>query len=157
MVLTDRVKRRHLIGVAAGGALSATALGGCGLFSDDPGPPPPPDALQPVLDEALALAAAYDRAVLAEPGLGKRLTPLAADHRTHAAELSRVIGKPVPSGAPASSAPSGDAADSVAALRKAEQAAQKTAAAACRTAPPDRAGLAGSIAAARAAHAEALR
>ena len=26
MVLTDRVKRRHLIGVAAGGALSATAL-----------------------------------------------------------------------------------------------------------------------------------
>jgi hypothetical protein len=157
MVLTDRVKRRHLIGVAAGGALSATALGGCGLFSDDPEPAPAPDALQPVLDEALALAAAYDRAVLAQPGLAKRLTPLAADHRTHAAELSRVIGRGVPSGAPASSAPSGDAADSVSALRKAEQAAQKTAAAACRTAPADRAGLTGSIAAARAAHAEALR
>ena len=157
MVLTGRVKRRHLIGVAAGGALSVTALGGCGLFSDDPEPAPAPDAMQPVLDEALALAAAYDRAVLAEPGLAKRLTPLAADHRTHAAELSRVIGRAVPSGAPASSAPSGDAADSVAALRKAEQAAQKTAVAACRTAPADRAGLAGSIAAARAAHAEALR
>jgi hypothetical protein len=157
MVLTDRVKRRHLIGVAAGGALTATAPAGCGLFDSDPEPPPPPDALQPVLDEALALAAAYDRAVLAQPGLAKRLTPLAEDHRTHAAELSRVIGKPVPSAAPSAGASSGDAADSVAALRKAEQAAQKTAAAACRTAPAARAGLAGSIAAARAAHAEALR
>ena len=74
-------------------ALSATALGGCGLFDGDPEPAPPPDPLQPVLDEALALVAAYDRAVLAEPGLAKRLVPLAADHRTHAAELSRVIGK----------------------------------------------------------------
>jgi hypothetical protein len=157
MVLTYRVKRRHLIGVAAGGALSATALGGCGLFDGDPEPAPPPDALQPLLDEAVALAATYDRAVLAQPGLAKRLTPLAEDHRAHVAELSRVIGKPVPSGAPASSAPAGDAAASVATLRKAEQAAQKTAAAACRTAPAERAGLTGSIAAARAAHAEALR
>jgi hypothetical protein len=157
MVLTYRVKRRHLIGVAAGGALSATAPAGCGLFEGDPEPAPPPDALQPVLDEALALAAAYDRAVLAEPGLAKRLTPLAADHRTHAAELSRVIGKVLPSAAPSASAAAGDAAGSVSALRKAEQAAQKTAAAACRTAPAERAGLTGSIAAARAAHAEALR
>jgi len=156
MVLTGRVRRRHLIGAAAGGALGATALAGCGLFDDDP-EPAPPDALQPVLDEALALAAAYDRAVLAEPGLAKRLTPLADDHRAHAAELARVIGKPLPSGAPASGAPDGDAAGAVAALRKAEQAAQKTAAAACRTAPAARAGLTGSIAAARAAHAEALR
>jgi len=157
MVLTDRVKRRHLIGVAAGGTLGATALGGCGLFDADPEPAPPPDALQPLLDEALALALAYDRAVLAEPGLAKRLTPLAADHRTHAAELARVINRPLPSGAPASGVPGGDAAESVATLRKAEQTAQKTAAAACRTAPADRAGLTGSIAAARAAHAEALR
>ncbi|MFB9362506.1 hypothetical protein [Actinoplanes nipponensis] len=151
------MKRRHLIGVAAGGALSATALGGCGLFDGDPEPAPPPDALQPLLDEALTLAAAYDRAALAEPGLAERLAPLADDHRVHAAELSRVIGRPVASGAPASGAPSGGAAESVATLRKAEQAAQKTAAAACRTAPADRAGLTGSIAAARAAHAEALR
>jgi len=157
MVLTNRVKRRQLIRAAAGTALSATTLAGCGLFEDDPAPAPQPDALQPVLDEALALAAAYDRAVLAEPGLAKRLTPLAADHRTHAAELARVIGTTLPSGAPAASAPAGDAAESVAALRKAEQAAQKTAAAACRVAPAARAGLTGSIAAARAAHAEALR
>ena len=156
MVLTDRVRRRHLIGVAAGGALSATALAGCGLFDGDPEPPPPPDPLQPLLDEALTLAAAYDRLALAQPGLAGRLTPLAADHRTHVAELSRLIGA-VPSGGPASSAPAGDTADSVASLRKAEQTAQKTAAAACRVAPADRAGLTGSIAAARAAHAEALR
>ena len=157
MVLTDRVRRRHLIGVTAGGALSATALAGCGLFDGDPEPPPPPDPLQPLLDEALTLAAAYDRLALAQPGLAGRLTPLAADHRTHVAELSRLIGRAVPSGTPASSAPAGDTADSVASLRKAEQAAQKTAAAACRVAPADRAGLTGSIAAARAAHAEALR
>jgi hypothetical protein len=156
MVLTGRVRRRHLIGVAAGGALSATAPAGCGLFDDDP-EPAPPDALQPLLDEALALAAAYDRAVLAQPGLAKRLTPLADDHRTHAAELARVIGKALPSGAPASGAPDADAAGSVAALRKAEQAAQKTAVVACRAAPAARTGLTGSIAAARAAHAEALR
>jgi hypothetical protein len=157
MVLTDRVKRRQVIRAAAGATLSATALAGCGLLQDDPEPAPPPDALQPVLTEALALAAAYDRAVLAEPGLAKRLTPLAEDHRTHAAELARVIGAPAPSGAASASAPAGEAAQSVAALRKAEQAAQKTAVALCRTAPPARAGLTGSIAAARAAHAEALR
>jgi hypothetical protein len=147
------VKRRLLIG----GAIGATALSGCGLLDGDPEPPPPPDALQPLLDEALALAAAYDRVALAEPGLAKRLTPLAADHRTHAAELSRVIGKTLPSAAPSASAATGGAADSVATLRKAEQTAQKTASAACRVAPADRAGLTGSIAAARAAHAEALR
>ncbi|AGZ45455.1 hypothetical protein [Actinoplanes friuliensis] len=151
------MKRRQLIGAAAGTALSATTLAGCGLFDDDPEPAPQPDALQPVLDEAVRLAAAYDRVALAQPGLAGRLTPLADDHRAHVAELSRVIGAAVPSGAPASSAPSGDAADSVASLRKAEQAAQKTAAALCRTAPAARAGLVGSIAAARAAHAEALR
>jgi hypothetical protein len=159
MVLTDRVKRRQLIRVAAGAALSVTTLAGCGLLDDEPEPVPEPDALQPVLDEALQLAAAYDRAVLAEPGLAKRLQPLADDHRAHAAELARVIGATPASAAPSASAPAaaGDAADSVAALRKAEQAAMKTASAACRTAPAARAGLVGSIAASRATHAEALR
>jgi hypothetical protein len=42
-------------------------------------------------------------------------------------------------------------------LRKAERSAQRTAAAACRTAPAARASLVGSIAACRATHAEALR
>lgn len=154
MVLTAGVKRRRLIGAAAT-AWGASALAGCGILDGDPGPPPPPDALQPVLDEALRLAAGYDRAVAAEPGLAERLTPLADDHRAHAAELARVIGATLPSAAPSANA--GDAERSLKALRKAEQAAHKTAAAACRAAPTVRAGLVGSIAAARAAHAEALR
>ncbi|MEV4638474.1 hypothetical protein AB0J80_14090 [Actinoplanes sp. NPDC049548] len=144
------MKRRQLLGTAVG----VSALAGCGLLDDDPKPPPPPDALQPVLDEARQLAAAYDRAILAEPALQQRLAPLAEDHRAHAAELAKLIGAALPSAA--ASAPPAEA-KSVAALRKAEQAAQKTAAAACRTAPSERAALVGSIAAARATHAEALR
>jgi hypothetical protein len=163
MVLTGPVRmsetrhsRRRVLGMAGAG-VGATALAGCGLFDGDPEPPEAPDPLQPLLDEALALTAAYDRAALAQPGLAGRLTPLAADHRAHAAELSQVIGKALPS-ASASGAPGGDAAAStLTVLRKAVQAAQKTAATVCRQAPAERAALAGSIAACRATHAEALR
>lgn len=147
--------RRGLLGAAA---LSAATLGGCGIFDSGPDQPPAPDPLQPVLDEAVALAAAYDRAGLAQPGLAKRLTPLGADHRAHIAALSTVIGKAAPSGAPsASAATAGDAAAVLSDMRAAERAAQKTAVAACRTAPAERAALVGSIAACRATHAEALR
>ncbi|OJF10490.1 hypothetical protein BG844_32035 [Couchioplanes caeruleus subsp. caeruleus] len=131
-----------------------STVAGCGLFDDDSKPAPQPDALQPLLDEALRLAASYDRTIVAEPALRDRLSPLADDHRAHAAELAAVIGVTAPSAAP--SAAAGDT-PTLASLRKSEQAAQKTAAAACRTAPSDRAALTGSIAAARAAHAEALR
>ena len=163
MVLTVAVRmsemgqsRRRVLGAAAGAGLGA-ALSGCGLFDNDPEPPPAPDPLQPVLDEALALAAAYDRAAVAQPGLRDRLAPLAADHRAHAEELARVIGKPLPSG-PAVAASSGPAAaQTLAGLRRQEQAAQKTAATLCRQGATDRAALTGSIAACRAAHAEALR
>ena len=147
-----------------GVGLGAAALAGCGLFEGDPEPPKAPDPLQPLLDEALALAAAYDRVTVTQPGLAVRLTSLADDHRAHAAELSRVIGTALPSGpagtettpAGAETAPA-EVKTAVADLRKAEQAAQKTATAACRQSPADRAGLAGSIAACRATHAEALR
>jgi hypothetical protein len=148
MVLTDRVRttRRRLLG----GGLGVATLAGCGVFRDEPKPPPAPDPLQPVLDEALALAGAYDRVIAAQPALSARLTPLAADHRAHAAELAKLI-------VTKASAPPPEAADSVAGLRAAELAAQKTAVAACGAAPADRAGLVGSIAACRATHAEALR
>ncbi|GAA0472811.1 hypothetical protein Aca07nite_14970 [Actinoplanes capillaceus] len=155
MVLTGRVlstSRRLLLGTA----LSSAALAGCGLLDSEPEPEPQPDPLQPLLNEALALAAAYDRAILADASLAARLTPLADDHRAHAAELSRVIGTAAPSVAPSSSAPAG-AGETTATLRKAEQAAQRTAVAACKAATPERAGLTGSIAACRATHAEALR
>jgi hypothetical protein len=130
-------------------------LVGCGLFDDDPEPPSPPDALQPVLDEALALAAACDRLAAAEPELAARLTPLAGDHRVHADELSRLIGAEIPSSAPSASAPA--VGGSRAALRKAVQSAQRTATTAARQAPAERAALVGSIAACRATHAEALK
>ncbi|WP_433307786.1 hypothetical protein ACQP2F_39535 [Actinoplanes sp. CA-030573] len=148
--------RRRLLGAGLGAAALA-GTGGCGLFGDDPEPPPAPDALQPVLDEALALAAAHERAAAAQPGLAGRLTPLAADHRAHADALARLIGTS-PAGAAAPGPSGANAGDDVlAALRTAEQAAQRTAAAACKSAPADRAGLVGSIAACRATHAEALR
>ena len=161
MVLTCHVRtsqtghtRRGLLGAGLG----VVALSGCGVFGDDPDQPKPPDPLQPLLDDALALAAAYDRAVQAQPGLSTRLTPLAADHREHAAALAKIIGVSASAGA-AAPAPSGaDAADDVVAgLRRAEQAGQRTAVAACKAAAADRAGLVGSIAACRATHAEALR
>jgi len=152
--------RRRVLGATAGVTLGATALAGCGIFDNGPDPTPPPDALQPVLDEALALAAAYDRAGVAQPGLAQRLTPLAADHRAHATELARVIGKALPSAAaPAASdgTPAGEPSAALSTLRKAEQAAMRTATAAAKQAPAGRAALAGSIAACRATHAEALR
>ncbi|WP_342751517.1 hypothetical protein [Paractinoplanes atraurantiacus] len=146
--------RRWLLGTAAGAG--AAALTGCGLFDQaDPEPPKPPDPLESLLAEAVALATAYDQAIVSQPGLRTRLAPLAEDHRTHAAEMSRLIGKPLASG-PAPSASAGPA-TTVAALRQAELAAQKTAVAACKVAATDRAGLVGSIAACRATHAEALR
>src|SRR3954469_16513089 len=120
-----RHSRRRVLGTTAGVAFSATVVAGCGLFDDGPGPDRGPDPLQPVLDEALALAAAYDRAVAARSGLSGRLTPLAADHRAHATELARLIGATLPSGAPDASAPV--AAETLAGLRKAEQSALRTA------------------------------
>jgi hypothetical protein len=147
------VTRRSALAVTAGAALAAT--GGCGLFDREPEPAPAPDPLQPVLDEAVALAAAYERTAVAQPGLAARLTPLAQDHRAHAAELTRVIGREQPSAAPSASAP--PVADGLADLRTAVQAAARTATAAAGAAQPDRVMLVGSIAACRATHAEALR
>jgi hypothetical protein len=146
--------RRRALAVTAGAALAA-APAGCGLFDGDPEPEPEPDPLQPILDEALALALAHERAAVAQPSLAARLTPLAKDHRAHAAELARVIGTALPSTAASTSAP--PVADTLADLRAAERAAQRTATAAARTTQADRAGLVGSIAACRATHAEALK
>jgi hypothetical protein len=160
--------RRAVLGAAGLGAaglsaavLGAAGLAGCGLFGDHP-EPTAADPLRALLDEAVALAAAYDRMLIAQPDLSGRLTPLADDHRAHATELARVLGITVPSAAPTAASPDPatagpGAARTVAGLRKAEQAAQKTASAACLRAPVDRAALTGSIAACRATHAEALR
>jgi hypothetical protein len=149
------ISRRRALGMTAAAGLAVAGPSGCGLFDDEPEPLPEPDPLQPILDEALALALAYERAAIAQPSLAARLSPLAGDHRAHAAELARVIGTVAPSAAPSASAAA--VAQTTAELRKAEQAAQRTATAAARTAQPERAGLVGSIAACRATHAEALK
>jgi hypothetical protein len=163
MVLTGAVQSSvagHTRRKVLGAGLAVTTLGGCGLFdNDEPGPPAAPDPLQPLADEALALAAAYDRAAVSLPALAARITPLAQDHRAHAAELARVIGRAssaTPSAA-APSAPATDVAATLAGLRAGEQTALKNAVTACTTTTAARAGLVGSIAACRATHVEALR
>jgi hypothetical protein len=157
VIRDNRHTRRAVLGATAA-SLGAATLAGCGIFGNGPDQPSAPDPLQRVLDEAVALAAAYDRAAVNQPELAQRLTPLAADHRAHITELARVIGTSAPSApAPASSAAAGDAVATLKSLRAAEQAAQKTANTACRQAPAARAALVGSIAACRATHAEALR
>ena len=108
--------------------------------------------MQPVLDEARALAARYDQLALAQPDLAARLTPLGDDHKAHIAELSRLIEA---SPAPSASAPAVET--SLAELRTAEQKAQRTAITSAKAASPDWAALLGSIAACRASHVEALR
>jgi hypothetical protein len=157
VIRDNRLTRRTILGATGAASLGATALAGCGIFGGGPEQPSAPDPLQRVLDEAVALAAAYDRAAVIQPGLAKRLSPLAADHRAHITELARVIGTSAPSAPASSAAPAGDAGATLKSLRAAEQAAQKTANTACRQAPAARAALVGSIAACRATHAEALR
>ncbi|MFI2713281.1 hypothetical protein ACH495_24475 [Micromonospora sp. NPDC018662] len=144
--------------VALGGA--ATPLTGCDLFDRDR-EPPPPDALEPLAAEALALEARHRAAASATPALAARLTPIADAHRAHADELRRVIGRPAPSGTPTGSTgstgtPAGSPDAVLAELRRAEQQGQANAAKAGATAPAERAALLGSIAAARATHVEAL-
>nr|WP_189114209.1 hypothetical protein [Pilimelia terevasa] len=124
-------------------------VGGCGLFRDDPAPPHP---LAPLLAETDALVAAYGRTMAAQPALAARLEPVHAAHTAHAAALRAAIG--AGAGTPAPDA--GAAAPGVAALRRAEQAAQRAAAAACLSADGVRATLLGEIAAARATHLEVL-
>jgi hypothetical protein len=149
------ISRRRALGLTAGATVAFSAPAGCGLFDEDPEPLPEPDPLQPILDEALALAGAFERAAIAQPALAARLTPLAEDHRAHAVELARVIGTVSASAAPSASA--AQIAQTPAELRTAEQAAARTATTAARTARPERVALLGSIAACRASHAEALK
>ncbi|WP_309251699.1 hypothetical protein, partial [Micromonospora saelicesensis] len=98
--------RRKLLSAGAllvlGGAV--TPLTGCDLFDRDDQPAPPPDPLRPMVDESLALAAAYRASATAHPELADRLDPIAETHTAHATELARVIGVTVPSAASAAGA-----------------------------------------------------
>ncbi|WP_238434427.1 hypothetical protein, partial [Micromonospora tarensis] len=111
--------------LAVGGAVAP--LTGCDLFDRDDQPAPPPDPLRPMVDEALALAAAHRTSATAHPDLADRLNPIAEAHSAHAAELARVIGVALPSTTPAAptTAPAADPAGALAALRALEKTAQR--------------------------------
>ncbi|MFC4105185.1 hypothetical protein [Micromonospora zhanjiangensis] len=129
---------------------------GCDLFGGSS--PAGPDPLRPLLTEAVDLAGRYAAAATAHPDLAALLDPIARAHRSHAAELGRLAGVPVPSDVPGGSpgAPTGDSGATLAALRSAEQRGQDSATRACLAAPAESAALLGSIAAARATHLAAL-
>jgi hypothetical protein len=154
--------RRGVLRAAGLTAVAAAPLTGCDLFDKKPAPKTP-DPLTPLISDALGLAARYDAAIASYPDLAARLTPLAQAHRAHAAELARVTGAAVPSasagasGSATGGSPAGDAESALAALRTAEQQGREAVAKACLDAPPARAALLGSIAAARATHLEVLR
>ncbi|MFI5842200.1 hypothetical protein ACIA8K_21055 [Catenuloplanes sp. NPDC051500] len=158
-------RRRLLAGTVT--LAGATALAGCSLLDEEetpPPPPPPPDALEPMLAETRTLADRYQAALLAQPALAARLTPIIEAHTAHIAELTKIMTPPPSPPTTSSSAPAVPTASAtvpadttIADLRAAEQAGQKSAATACADAPANRAALLGSIAAARATHAEVLR
>ncbi len=167
MVLTGAVRSSRR-GVLLTGAAGLTLAGaGCGLFDSDPPPPPAPDKLLGLYESARAQAAEYRRVITALPGLAAWLTPLADAHQAHADALAAILDPaPVTSGAPPFSVPPSDGPggshttdqkQAVETLRNAELQGAKEASTACRQAPAERATLVGSIAAARATHAEVLR
>lgn len=140
-----------------GGLLTLSAavpsLTGCDPFNREP---PPPDPLAPMVNEALALSAAYRDAATTHPTLAGRLTPITDAHAAHAAELARITKVALPSATPTTSTPA-DSDATLTALREREQAAGESATRACLAAPAERAALLASIAAARASHLEALQ
>ncbi|MGI5215502.1 hypothetical protein [Plantactinospora sp. CA-290183] len=151
--------RRTVVRTAALVALAGAtgSLTGCGLLDNGPDRPPAPDPLVPLIPGALELAGRHEAAIAAFPELDARLRPIAQAHREHAAELARVTGTALPSTTATAAAPGASAEATLRDLRTAEQQAREAAATACAAAPAARAALVGSIAAARASHAEVVR
>jgi hypothetical protein len=158
--LPGRSRRAVLGGLA--GAVVGAALAGCWPKSNKPAAPPSPHPLTAAVAGTQALVDRYQATVAGYPDLAERLQPLLTDHRAHLDALREAMGVPSPSASPtasgASASPS-DAADqdgALAALKDAEQAAQKEAVTACLAAAAGYAPLLGSIAACRATHVEVL-
>lgn len=180
MVLTMAVRtgsahpRRSFLGAtgAVAGALAGAGiagptllLAGCSLpdalGSDEPETRALTDAdtLRAVADESLLLASRLDAAITELPDAAPRLTPLRDAHREHAAAVGRSLGEsqqPSVASASPSEASRGGSTAAFKALATAERAAAERAAAACIQVEPHHAPLIGTIAAARASHAEAL-
>lgn len=147
-------------GAGLTGGLAVTT--GCDWWNR-PAPPPPPDPLEPLVSATRALAARYRRTIAVHPDVAERLHPLLQTHDAHVTALLDLIGRPEPatptpttSATPTPPAVPAAADEAVAALREAEEHARDEARHACLQAPADRAGLLGSICAARATHVEVL-
>lgn len=158
-VAPRRCSRRRLL-TAGAGAVTAGLLAGCGRWGGDDRRPTT-DPLDEFLRSTHALAQRYASTLAAFPDLAERLGPLHATHVAHVAALRETVGRdPTPSATPSGgvwTAPVGAEAEAaVAALRQAEEDAQREAADACLAAPPNRAVLLGTIAAARATHVKVL-
>jgi hypothetical protein len=179
MVLTVAVRtgrahpRRSFLGaagtVAGAAALAGPAglLAGCSLpdvfGSGEPATQTLTDAeaLRAVAADSLFLAARLDAAITQLPDQAARLTPLRDAHRQHAAAIGRSLGESaqpsVTAGSPSESAAAGGgAAATIKALATGERTAAERAAITCGQVESYHAPLVGSIAAARASHAEAL-
>jgi hypothetical protein len=144
--------------LTAAGAAGLVAVAGC--ESDDGASAIPPDEaanLRRVAGESLDLATRYDAAIGQNPEQSARLTAIRDAHREHAAAIGRSLGSTV--AAQAGPAPSGSqaAGGGLKALAAAEKAAAERAVAACLDAASYHAPLLGTVAAARASHAEVLQ
>jgi hypothetical protein len=183
---TGGCDRRLLLRGTLGAVIAGTMpglLAGCDLPGRKPEADLEPDPLAGLLTDTVELARQYADAADALAEFSAVLAPIAAAHRAHAEELSRITGialsRPtpdpgttpsgsdvgVPGTPPTATPPTGsmpppvpplDPAATLAALRAAEEAAGAAAADACRAAPAERAAVLGSIAAARACHLEVL-
>jgi hypothetical protein len=150
-----RTGRRTFIAAATG--VVGVALVGCDLAGDEPAAIPAADAaaLRQVAGESLDLANRYDAAISQSPDQAAKLTPIRDAHREHAAAIGRSLDTSVTAAAPTASASTGSG-SGLKALAAAEKAAAERAAAACVAAASHYAPLLGTVAAARASHAEVL-
>lgn len=145
--------------LAAVGVSGVAVVAGCDGNDAGPSAIPAADAaaLRQVAGEALDLANRYDAAISQNSDQAAKLTPIRDAHREHAAAIGRSLDASVAAAAPTAtgSAASGSG-SGLKALAAAEKAAAERAVAACVAAASHYAPLLGTVAAARASHAEVL-
>ncbi|WP_239160377.1 hypothetical protein [Virgisporangium ochraceum] len=145
--------------LAAAGSAGVVVAAGCDLNGAEPSavPEAAAAALRQVAGESLDLANRYDAAISQNPDQSARLTAIRDAHREHAAAIGRSLDTSVaPAAAPAASG-SQASGSGLKALAAAEKAAAERAVAACVAATSYHAPLLGTVAAARASHAEVLQ
>jgi hypothetical protein len=152
-----RTGRRTFLAAATG--VVGVALVGCESNDDGASAIPAADAaaLRQVAGEALDLANRYDAAISQSADQAAKLTPIRDAHREHAAAIGRSLDAPVAPAAGPSSSGSPGSGGALKALATAEKAAAERAATACVAVASYYAPLLGTVAAARASHAEVLQ